>query len=44
MPRPILYNSISMLKTNTIVQFELIPTLRLEGMLGSILETSNFVT
>ena len=34
----------SMLKTNTLVQFEPIPTLRLEAMRGLSLETSNFAT
>ena len=33
-----------MLKKNTLVQFERIPTLRLEGMRGLSLETSNFAT
>ena len=42
--RSILFNSISMLKTNTLVQFEPIPTLRLEAMRGISLETSNFAT
>ena len=31
-----------MLKTNTVVQFELIPTLRLEAMQDLSLKTSNF--
>ena len=31
-----------MMKTNTFVQFELIPTLRLEAMQGLSLKTSNF--
>ena len=37
-----LFNSISIWKTNTLVQFEPIPTLRLEAMQGIRFETSNF--
>ena len=43
-PQSILFKSISMLNTNTIVQFEEISTLRLEAMRGLSLETSNFAT
>ena len=43
-PRCILFNSISMSKTNTLVQCEGIPTLRLEAMRGLSLGTSNFAT
>ena len=35
---------IAMLKTNTLVKFEPIPTLRLEAMRGLRLETWNFAT
>ena len=43
-PRSILLNSISMLKKNTLVQFEPITTLRLEAMPCLSPETSNFAT
>ena len=39
-----LFNSISMMKTNSLVQFEPIPTLPLEAMRGSSLKISNFAT
>ena len=38
-PRSILLNTISMLKTNIVEQFEPIPTLRLEAMRGSSIKT-----
>ena len=43
-PWSILYNSVSMLKKNTLVPFEPIPTLRFEAMRSLSLETSNFAT
>ena len=43
-PRSILFNSISMLETNTLVQFDTIPTLRLEAMRGLSLDTMIFAT
>ena len=41
-PPSILFNSISMLMTNTLMQLEGILTLRLEAMRGLSLGTSNF--